>query len=113
MNFFSFLSGWHVIFGIASGSAAYHLIALVSIITQMARDGSTHGFLAFLGNGPALLLTCITPVLLFVSIRAIRQEGKVRVQPLLGAACIGAVCVMVMEFGPLLSIFVLLDYDGW
>ena len=78
---FSFLSGWHIILGIASGSAAYHLIALVSILAQTTRDGSTYVLLAFLSNGPALLLICITPVLLFVSIRAIREPSQSRGLP--------------------------------
>ncbi|MXY60550.1 MAG: hypothetical protein F4Y82_00310 [Cenarchaeum sp. SB0665_bin_23] len=110
MNLFSFLSNWHIILGISSGSAAYHLIGLVSILAQMTRDGSTHGFLAFFGSGPAFLLVCITPVLLFVSIRAIRQEGKVRVKPILAAACIGTACVMGIEFGPPIFVFLLFDY---
>lgn len=110
MNLFSFLSNWHIILGIASGSAAYHLIGLMNILAQLIRNGSTHGLSVFLTNGPALLLVCITPVLLFVSIRAIRQEGKVRVKPILAAACIGTACVMGIEFGPPIFVFLLFDY---
>ena len=105
MNPFSFLTGWHIILGMAGGAVPYYLVMSVVAINHIVRDGSMHGWLFFVGNG-AILLTCMIPVMLFLSIRAIIRAGNVRTGPLVVTTCIGVTCMMMMEFGPLLSLVI-------